>query len=201
MSSHKKIILCWIPSHNGVSGNKRADLAAKLTSDLSPEVLSIPYTVLKPTISKFLHTKWHQWWDINIHNKLFQIQPTLGEWRPAFRKSRREQVVISWLCIGHTRLTRTFILQQEPQPQCLTCQTTCTVKHILIECWAFAVIRKRFFKVSSLTELFKNVKIDDDLSFLQETGLYEVQTNEILLIENSTYLVFIQKSLVECIYI
>ena len=75
------------------------------------------------------------------------------------------------------------------------CQTTCTVKHILIECRAFGVIRKRFFKVSSLTELFESVKIDD---VLRETGLYEkkndelklinhVQTNKILLIENFTY--------------
>ena len=121
-----------------------------------------------------------------IYNKHFQIQPTLGEWRPAFRKSRREQVVISRLCIGHTRLTHA-----------LTCQTTCTVKHILIECRAFAVIRKGFFKVNSLTDLFENVKIDDALSFLREAGLYEkydelklvnhVETNEILLIENLTY--------------
>ena len=36
-------------------------------------------------------------------------------------KSRREQVVISHLRIGHTRLTHAFILKQEPQPQCLTC--------------------------------------------------------------------------------
>ena len=128
---------------------------------------------LKPAISKFLYTKWQQQWDINIHNKLFQIQPTLGEWRPAFRKSRREQVVISRLRIGHTMLTHAFIFQQETQTQCLTCQTICTVKNILIECRTFAVIRKRFFKVTSLTELFKNVKIDDDRSFLQETGLYE----------------------------
>ena len=110
---------------------------------------------------------------MNIHNKHFQIQPTLGEWRPAFRKSRREQVFISQLRIGHTRLTHSFILKLEPQPQCLTCQTTCTVKRILIECRAFAVIRKEFFKVNSLTELFENIKIDDILSFLRETGLYE----------------------------
>ena len=142
MLSHKKIILCWIPSHIGVNENERADSAAKPALDLSPEVLCIPYTDLKPTISKFLHTKWQQRWDINIHNKLFQIQPTLGECKPAFRKSRREQVVISRLRIGHTRLTHSFILKQEPQPQCLTCQTTCTVKHILIECRAFVVIRK-----------------------------------------------------------
>ena len=161
---------------------------------LSPKVISIPYTDLKPTISKFLHKKWPQW-DMNIHYKLFQIQPSLGEWRPAFRTSRREQVVISRLRIGYTRLTHASTLKQEPQPQCLMCQTTCTVKHILIECRAFAVIRKRFFKVTSLTE---NVKIDDVLSFLRETGLYEkiwriklinhVQTNEILLRENFTYL-------------
>ena len=89
------------------------------------------------------------------------------------RKSRREQVVISRLRTGHTRLTHSFILKQEPQPQCLTCQTTCTVKHILIECRAFTVIRKQFFKVNSLIDLFEYVKIDDVLSFLRETGLYE----------------------------
>ena len=107
MSSHKKIILCWIPSHIRVSRNERADLADKSALDLSPEVLSIPYTNLKPTISKFLQTKWQQRWDINIHNKLFQIQPTLGEWRPAFRKSRREQV-ISRLYIGQYKAYSLF---------------------------------------------------------------------------------------------
>ena len=173
MSSHKKIIWCWIPSHIGVRGNERADSAAKSALDISPKAISIPYTDLKPIISKFLHKKWQQQWDMNINDKLFQIQPTLGEWRSAFRASRREQVVISRLRIGHTRLTHTFILKQEPQTQCLTCQITCTVKHILIECKAFDVIRKRFFKVTSLTELFENIKIDDVLSFLRETGLYE----------------------------
>ena len=166
--------------------------------NLMPDKSSILYTDLKPTINKFLHTKWQQQWSNNIHNKLFQIQPTLVEWRLASRKSWREQAVISRLRIGHIRLTHSFILKQEPQPQCLTCQTNCTVKHILIECRAFDVIRKRFFKVNSLTDLFENVKIDDILSFLRETELYQkyddlklvnlVQTNEILLIENVTYL-------------
>ena len=98
---------------------------------------------------------------------------TLGEWRPASRKSRREQVAISRLRIGHTTLTHSFILKQEPQQQCLTCQTTCMVKHILIECRTFAVIRKHLFKVNNLTDLFENVKIDDILSFLRETELYQ----------------------------
>ena len=75
--------------------------------------------------------------------------------------------------IGHTRLIHSFILKQEPQPQCLTSQTTCTVKHILIEYRVFAVIRKRFFKVNNLTDLFENVKIDDIRFFLRETELYQ----------------------------
>ena len=166
--------MCWTPSHIGVRGNEKADSAAKSVLDLTFDKSRIPYTDLKPTINKFLHTKWQQRWSNNIYNKLFQIQPTLGEWRPASRKPRREQVVIFRLRIG---LTHSFILKQEPQPQCLTCQTTCTVKHILIECRAFAVIRKRFFKVNSLTELFENIKIDDILSFLRETELYQKMTN------------------------
>ena len=53
-------------------------------------------------------------------------------------------------------------------------------------------------KANNLTDLFENVKIDDILSILRETELYQKydnlklvnleQTNEILLIENSTYL-------------
>ena len=70
-------------------------------------------------------------------------------------------------------VTHSFILKQEPQPQCLTCQTTCMVKHIFMECRAFTVIRKRFFKVNNLTDLFENIKIDDILSFLRETEWYE----------------------------
>ena len=163
-----KIILCWTPNHIGVRGNERTDSAAKLALDLSLKAISIPYTDLKPIISKFLHKKWQQRWDMNTNNKLFQIQLILGEWRTAFRASRKELVVISRLRIGHARLAHAFILKQEPQPQCLTCQTTCTVKHILIECKAFAVI-----KVISLTELFENIKIYDILSFLSEKGLYE----------------------------
>ena len=86
------------------------------------------------------------------------------------KRTRRYIPIAHWSYKAYSRLhtetgTRTTV--------CLTCQTTCTVKHILIECRAFVVIRKRFFKVTSLTELFENIKIDDVLSFLRETGLYE----------------------------
>ena len=78
--------MCWIPNHIVVSGNERADSAAKSALDLSHDNISIPYTDLKHRINKFFLTKWQQRWNNNINNKLFKKKPNLGEWRPAFRK-------------------------------------------------------------------------------------------------------------------
>ena len=119
------------------------DSAAKSAKELTRDKFKIPFTDLKSKINKFPHAKWQQRWNNSNHNKLFQIQLTLGEWKPAFRKPKREQV-ISRLHIGYTRLTHSFILKQEQQPQCLKCQTPCTVKHILIEFRVVDLTRKPF---------------------------------------------------------
>ena len=144
MSSHTEIIMRWIPSHIRVSGNERGDLAVKLALDLSPNNISIPYTDLKPQINKFFLTKWQQCRNNNINNKLFQTKPILWEWRPVFRKSRKEQVILSRLRIGHTSLTPSFILKQRQPRQCLTCQTPYTINHVLVECGAQVIMRVAF---------------------------------------------------------
>ena len=110
LSSHKEIMF-WIQSYIGVSGDERADSDAKSAIDLSPDNISISYTDLNPQINKFFLTKWQQCWNNIINNKLCKIKPTLGEWRPAFRKSRKEQVVISRLRICQTSLTHSFVLK------------------------------------------------------------------------------------------
>ena len=69
MSNRNEIITCWAPSHIGVRRNERADSATKSALGLTPDKSRIPYTDLKPTINKFLHTKWQQQWSNNIHNK------------------------------------------------------------------------------------------------------------------------------------
>ena len=153
-------------------GNERADAAARWTLSLTLDKFKIPYSHLKPKINKSLHAKWSLRGKSNIHNNHFHIKPTLGEWNPPSRKSRRGQVIISQLHIGDTRLTHSFILKQE-QLRCLTCQRPCPVECVLIECKALALIRKRFFKVNILSDLFANIIINDILSFLRETGLYQ----------------------------
>ena len=57
------------------------------------------------------------------------IKSTLGEWPPGFRNSRKEEVVLSRLRIGHTYFSHSYILRQEDPPECksmsgdLLCQT------------------------------------------------------------------------------
>ena len=86
MSRHKEIIMCWIPSHIGVSGNKRAGSAAKSALDLCPDNTSIPYTDLKPQMNRFFVTKWQQCWNDSINNKLFQTKPTFGRMETTISK-------------------------------------------------------------------------------------------------------------------
>ena len=51
---------------------------------------------------------------------------------------------MSRLRCSHTKLTYSFILKLEKQPECITCQTPYTVKHFLIECDDLAFTRQYF---------------------------------------------------------
>ena len=93
--------LCWIPSHIGIRGNE-ADMAAKESLNQDITASQVPYTDLKSHINHFISSKWQERWSSCRDNKLFQIKPTLSEWPPGFRRSRKEEVVLSWLRISHT---------------------------------------------------------------------------------------------------
>ena len=75
-----------------------------------------------------------------------------GEEKPSFRKFIIEQVTISLSPIGHTRLTHSFILKQEQQPQCIECQIPYIVKRFLIEYRDLALIRQCFFNANNMKD-------------------------------------------------
>lgn len=53
-----------------------------------------------------------------IIHTISAIQPKLGEWQSALRKSRKEEVVLDCLRIDHTRITHSNLLNKEEQPVC-----------------------------------------------------------------------------------
>ena len=107
--SHKQIIFCWLPSHVGIRGNEKADKAAKSALSLQPSKLKLPSTDFKPAINKNLLNKLQLVWKTAANNKLHSIKSILGEWRPAFRTDRKEEVVLARLRIGHSFITFIFI--------------------------------------------------------------------------------------------
>ena len=134
--------------------------------------MKVPFTDYKPQINDFIFSKWQELWNSCQNNKLYQIKPSLGEWHHSFRSSRREEVVLSRLRIGHSYITHSFLLKGENPPECHACQEAYTIKHILLHCADLLHIRQRFYNVHSLKDLFDNVHVNHILSFVKEVNIF-----------------------------
>ena len=81
----------------------------------------------------------YQFWSLSSTKKLLQsiynlqaIRPTVGGHQPKSSLSRRDEVVVKRLRIGHTWCTHSYLLTGEDQPECTTCQCPLTVKHTVV---------------------------------------------------------------------
>ena len=52
------------------------------------------------------------------------------------------------------------------------CNTTITVKQILIECADLVEVRKKYFEVRSLYSLLRNVNLEKVFEYLKEIGMF-----------------------------
>ena len=89
-----------------------------------------------------------------VSNKLHDILPKLSDKLLTFCNTRKEDTVLNRLLIGHSDFTHSFLLTKEEPPVCVTCNTTITVKHTLIECNDLVEVRKKYFEERSLYSLF-----------------------------------------------
>ena len=83
-----------------------------------------------------------------------------------------EEVVLARCRLGHSRITHSYLLNREEQPECVFCQEPFTVKHFLIDCVDLALARQTYFTVDSMQQLFNTIPYDNILSYLKETNLY-----------------------------
>ena len=86
--------------------------------------------------------------------------------------NRKEQVVLTRCRIGHSRLTHSFLLNNEDQPWCIPCHQVYTIKHILIDCIDLHPFRTRYYNVQNIKELFNNVESKTILEFLKDINVY-----------------------------
>ncbi len=149
-----EIKLLWIPSHRGIAGNELADTAAKTASSIRPLQLEpVPAIDLQSFIFDHIQDKWAQYWrEISPANKLRAIKEDTRKWLPS-SISRREEVSLRRLRLGHTSPTHSFLLKKEPRPSCPKCNAPFTVSHILVECPNLAIYRSQLNLPGNVADL------------------------------------------------
>ena len=169
----KDLVFAWIPSHTGIAGNELADSLAKEALNLqidTNKTPKLPYTDFRPKVKDHTLSLWKAEWKKETNNKLFNIKPKLKPRIPS-HLPRRENVTITRLKIGHTKLTHQHLLLREDAPVCVGCDSPLTVKHILLECTDFSEARAKYYKSKNLKTLFDTIEPQKIINFISEIGL------------------------------
>jgi len=150
--SGKHVEHCWMPSHIGITGNEKADAAAKAALHQQITFSKLPATDLYPSISQYCSSELQVSWDSCISNKLHAIIPVVGSNVMKKSLNRRDSSVLNRVQLGHTRLTHSHLLCGEPSPVCSVCQIPLTVQHFMLDCPQFTV--KRHYRSHAPSNIF-----------------------------------------------
>jgi ribonuclease HI len=179
MQSHgrRDVVVEWVPGHMSITGNDRADELAK-QSLLLPNVtnINIPSYELTTKLKTFYRTTWQSRWTLS-GTQLLAIKPELGL-SPHFQRPRREQICITRLRLGTTKLTHGHYFRKMPRMSCQVCHTDWTLQHLLIDCQhlsnhrlslklSCALLKKPCTVTTLLSDKFPSDKL---IEFLHKTG-------------------------------
>ena len=166
------MFFCWFPNHTNIRGNGLADLEAKSALSLSITNLKIPHSDFKSNIHQYVMNKYQSVWEKQTEDKLHELKLDFNSKSSFLSYSRQNQTKITRCKIGHTRLTRAYLLTNEQPPFCISCNEPFNVKHYLITCTEFNYIRKKYLTAKTVKELFSDTSSDKIINFLKETNLF-----------------------------
>ncbi|KAJ3665656.1 hypothetical protein Zmor_001143 [Zophobas morio] len=151
-NSGKTVRFIFVPSHTGISGNEEADRAAKeaVESEFAEEILLVPSLDAKSLFKQVVIQKWQTDWT-STPTALQQIKPVVNCILP-FPPDRRDQVVLTRLRLGHTRLTHGYLLNRTSPATCQQCGCRQTVQHLICDCPHWQTQRNHFQISPNLAE-------------------------------------------------
>ena len=163
------VTFCWIPSHIGIDGNEKVDSYAKEAISLPLVVKTLPVEDYLAYVKQITVNKWqNEWSEFTNSNKLKEIKDTTQSWSSSSQIIRRNEVVLTRLRIGHTRLTHGHLMcnPHNPVPLCEQCHVQLSVKHIFSECPKYMGQRRILFNNRSFKEILsENEKFSTDKIF------------------------------------
>jgi hypothetical protein len=124
------------------------------------------------------------------YNKLHEIHSLVGKNPYSSGQNRKEQVFLTRCRISHSRLTHSYLLNNEERSECIPCNSNYSLKHVLIDSVDVADFRQTFCNVNNLSNLFTNVAGDTILQFLKEINLYTKKNSFITYVLNIWFLSF-----------
>ncbi|CAF3646749.1 unnamed protein product [Rotaria socialis] len=141
----KELSFCWVPGHIGVAGNERADGAAKDASRLEAPQRALPHSDYMASYYTTFLQHWQDTWEKKENNKLRIIKKDVRPWHNPNLPSRRQEIALARLRMGHTRLTHGYLMESGAPPYCMSCIVPMTVEHFLVECPDYSDERKLCF--------------------------------------------------------
>lgn len=171
ISAGKKIIFIWIPSHIGIDGNERADHLAKQAVLEETTQIAMPTNDIKSHIKRCIRQHWKQNWQAS-NKQLREIKEDINKWPT--NRNRKEQVVLTRLRIGHSLITHKYIFERVEPPQCDTCETTLTIRHILKDCPKYEAERQKHKIEGTLKDILTNKHEHENrlIDFLRDINLF-----------------------------
>src|SRR5215510_7085070 len=104
------------------------------SQDQPPEIIQTSEDV-KSVIKSRITQRWQDLWSSQNGNKLRMIRDSIQPWPRTTTLTRRDEVVLTSLRIGHSRLTHSYLFSRDQPPVCQFCNTEqLTIKHLLTQC-------------------------------------------------------------------
>lgn len=139
-----KFVLMWIPAHVGLEGNERADeLAKKGAKEGETREIGLIHGDIKKLIKRETLKIFQSDWDAEkSKQKLGMVKDSVKPWKTSHLLVKKDEVVITRLRLGHTRLTHEHIFDRGVRERCV-CGVELSVEHIF-SCRNYADVRYKF---------------------------------------------------------
>jgi len=162
----------WIPSHNQITGNERADEKAR-HAITSPDAIRLNCFTLhdaKSIIKTISNNIWLQKWKQGS-TKLNEIKNSIHPWPYPSDSTRKIETAINRMRIGHTWLTHQYLMKKEDPPICTSCGVPLTIKHIISECRIYETDKREAGISNILSEALHPDNISNMITFIIKSKL------------------------------